>query len=147
MKKVLLITIFLLLQSFSSFGSPNGKGVLCYCIKCVGIMDKKVRGFFFENNNVYEYYYLFTNDKVDVTQTDDIFKYKLNSNTINWGNSSMGDYELNRKTLNFKWSTNNLTFIERKCELFDKIEFRKKLSEIKNIYQKSYNKSLKDNKL
>ena len=29
MKKILLITIILLLQSFPSFGNPNGKGILC----------------------------------------------------------------------------------------------------------------------
>ena len=34
MKKLLLITIILVLQSFPSFGNPNGKGVVCKCIKC-----------------------------------------------------------------------------------------------------------------
>ena len=47
MKKLFIITIILLFQSFPSFGNPNGKGIVCSCfLKCSG--DEKDRGWFFE---------------------------------------------------------------------------------------------------
>ncbi len=60
MKKLLLITIILILQSFPSFGNPNGKGIICFDEKFLDTLDElneintvpKLRGFSFLDGNV-----------------------------------------------------------------------------------------------
>ena len=34
MKKLFIITLILLIQSFPSFGSVDGKGIVCKCLDC-----------------------------------------------------------------------------------------------------------------
>ena len=62
MKKLILITLILILQSFPSFGSPNGKGLICECILCPE--DMMEFGTYYEGKNPSVYGYWLENDKV-----------------------------------------------------------------------------------
>ena len=55
MKKVILLIIIILLQSFPSFGNPNGKGLICKCEDCNEVKlyhENKELGFLFNKNRV-----------------------------------------------------------------------------------------------
>ena len=168
MKKLFLITIILLLQSFPSYGSsPNGKGLICKCVECIlGTIDwtsyieeKKYPtevGYFFKNDKVKYYFIRKKNDKIFMSES--FFKgekepkpYMSDLNKIEWGKyfGITYLYTLDRETLLLKKRFNEDKSIStiRKCEPYDSFnKFEKKMNELSLTYQKKYDLKLIKNK-
>ena len=152
MRLIWIIVFFVLIQSSSSFGNPNGKGVLCECIECR--FDTKVTGYLFEWDHITDYVFLLNNDEISI-ERGSTYEYRTNSNTIHWINENKYDYELNRKDLILTYyfktiSDGDLLKVgseTRQCKIYSKHEFLKTLEKIQPIYQGIVNKSLKGNKL
>ena len=78
MKNLFIVTLFLLLQSFPSFGSVDGKGIVCKCLECkldhldpssLILNDKPSEiGFHFKINKVAIYYISKIGDKIKVSE-------------------------------------------------------------------------------
>ena len=45
MKKLFIITLILLIQSFPSFGSVDGKGIVCKCLECNKAIRKSKKNY------------------------------------------------------------------------------------------------------
>ena len=159
MKKKLLITIFLLLQSFSSFGSPNGKGIVCNWIDGnVELYKKRFRtlisniptdvGYFFENDKVVISEFRIKNDIVFVeNDVDERYRFSSTINEIEWGSSVNWRYKLDRKTLTLKEIMFTQVVTKRKCEVLSKTDFNERIKNLKKQYQKNYDLKLKGNKI
>ena len=70
MKKIILLTFILLFQSFSSFGNPNGKGLICECKLCPNY--KIEFGSYFEGKRPSVYGYFLKDNKVTYLQVTNI---------------------------------------------------------------------------
>ena len=164
MKKILLITIFLLLlQSFNSFGNPNGKGIICKCVFCnlthidissyVPNRTPTEIGFFFKNDTVSKYFISKINDEIKMIEktNKDVKKkpkFYTDENEIKW--TSEFNYILDRKTLDLseKIVRNGKGSISvRTCQVLTESIFFKKMEELSIKYQNVYNKKIKDNKI
>lgn len=141
MKQLFIIILFILLQSFPSFGSsPNGKGIVCNCnLTCRG--DFKDRGWFFNNDRVTLHYFVEKNTKIIIEQGKKNPVFRLTVNKISWEGYFL--YELDRKSLIVKYDK-----IERTCFLHKtKKDYFTHLKNLKKIYQNEINKKIKDNKI
>ena len=76
MKKLSIITLILLIKSFPSFGSVDGKGIVCKCLECklehidpssyiLNNIPTEI-GFHFKINNVAIYFIRKIGDKIKV---------------------------------------------------------------------------------
>jgi hypothetical protein len=165
MKKIFLIIIILLLQSFPSFGNPNGKGLVCKCIVCPKKYTKKISTYYlFENNKVKEFKIFEFNEKSSIEEIDykifHLFKDKIYwTNFTNWSfyKDLNTDFTLNRKNLSLKielliidqkdYSTEKGEVI-RQCEVLNKNDFQIKLNKEISNFQKIIDKNLdKENKI
>ena len=148
MKKILLITIFLLLQSFSSFGSPEGKNIICKCYDCILNIRKDPQGFVFQNGKVINHYLMEKNGIYNYYKDYNINPYKVSLKYIEWWWSGQS-FHLNRKTLELtRWYGQIQTHSE--CKLQNShSKYMDELKKIMNEYQVEYNKKLKelDNKI
>ena len=108
MKKLFLIIIILILQSFPSYGSsPNGKGLICKCVECIlgtiewtsYIEEKKYPtevGYFFKNDNHnYEYTKII---KKDNNITIDVLKNGKLYRTVNGDTVSLNEKQIKGAT-------------------------------------------------
>ena len=167
MKKVTLFIVILLLQSFPSFGSVNGKGIVCKCLDCKldhldpssYISNKKPTeiGFHFKLNKVAIYYISKIGDDIKVSENNQTSlrkkkRFSKDENKIKWAyrdSLNIYAYELDRKTLNLskmniiKTETHNL----RICEAFSEIDFFQNMNQLSEKYQNSYNNKPKKNKI
>ena len=167
MKKIILITFFLLIQSFHSLGSVNGKGIVCECLDCKldqldpssYISNNKPTeiGFHFKINKVAIYYISKIGDKIKVSENIETTlrkkkKFSADKNKIKWtykDSLNIYAYELDRKTLILskmnitKTKTHNL----RKCEAYPDIDFFENMDQLSKKYQDSYNNKPKKNKI
>ena len=148
MKKLFIITVILLFQSFPSFGDPNGKGIICdwdfgfYPENIFPGGPPRDDGFLFENNQVVQVLIKLENDKFFLEYTKP-YKFSSSETVIRWGN-----YTLDRKNLllSFNLGKFNGSTLQT-CEVFNKKKFNIKMKELKNHYKKIYFKKLKDNKI
>ena len=165
MKKIILM-IFILLYSIPSFGSVNGKGVVCKCLECkLEHLDPSSYlpnnkpteiGFHFKINKVAIYYIKKIGDKIEVGENIQTTlrkkkRFLSDENEINLtykDSLNIYAYSLDRKTLIlskmniFKTKKYNI----RKCEPFSEIEFFNKMNKLSENYQNVYdNKHNKNN--
>lgn len=151
MKKLFLITIILLLQSFPSFGDPNGNGIICD-IEVGGVGrfiddEKTIRskvGFSFLNNEVVESHFHLNvkNDKV-VRLLFPKVNFLVTKRKIKWRSNNI-NYVLDRESLKLK---ENYTKGENKflCKVFSFNNYFLEMDKLKKKYQKLFDK--KFNKL
>ena len=102
MKKLLLISLILLLQSFSSFGSPIGKGLICQCVDvdvCPSETHKWWTTFYFNENKVKNNVYYSEMDKIKVLGVDLSFRTTSKLIKIYGNDIKIPNYVLNRETL------------------------------------------------
>ena len=167
MKKIILVIVIFLLQSFPSFGSVDGKGIICECLDCkldhIGpssyVSNNKPTeiGFHFKINKVAIYYISKIGDDIKVSENNQISlrkkkRFSIDENKIKWtykDSLNIHAYELDRKTLNLskmniiKTETYNL----RMCEAFSEIDFFKNMNQLSEKFQNSYNNKPKKNKI
>ena len=167
MKKVTLFIVIFLLQSFPSFGSVDGKGIVCECLDCKldhidpssYIPNNKPTeiGFHFKFNKVAIYYISKIGDDIKVSENNQTSlrkkkRFSKDENKIKWtyrDSLNIYAYELDRKTLNLskmniiKTETHNL----RMCEAFSEIDFFQNMNQLSEKYQNSYNNKPKKNKI
>ena len=152
MKKLFLITIILLLQSFPSFGNPNGKGILCT------IEDKEINkqfpkehknllklGFSFNNNLVtFKFVYQKNDDFLIGTTEGTVFT--TSSDKIKWGDTSER-WELDRKSLKIKEIEKTKLKDEHQCEVYSQKVYLEKIEEMRKTLQHLNSIKMKDNKI
>tara|TARA_E500000178_G_C16801484_1_gene652667 strand:+ start:156 stop:671 length:516 start_codon:yes stop_codon:yes gene_type:complete len=167
MKKLFLITIILLLQSFPSFGNPNGKGIICKCEevqKCPKsghlfhnsyITKEEIPseiGIIFEKNYATTYYIIIINDKISLLKEPKKYggKYSFRSteDIISWNENYGNNISVNRKTLIYKLKDNMFkkTYF-RKCKSYNSDQLIKEMLNLVKFHQNNYNKRLSDNKI
>ena len=142
MKKLLLITIILLLQSFPSFGSPIGKGLICKCrvgkVDCPSEYTKWWSTFYFRKDNVKNNVYYYEKDKIKILSID--LKYRLSPKFIKiYIDIKNPNYILNRETL--------ILSNKYECGVFDKEETKKREGYVIDLLQKDYDKKKSKNKI
>ena len=98
MKKILMMILILLIQTFPSIGSPIGKGIICGCENCGVDIDyyKKIIGSFFDEKGTILYKFKEKDNEVSL----DILKYY--PQTITENHSIWNYYKLDRKTLKLR---------------------------------------------
>ena len=99
MKNFFIITLILLIQSFPSFGSVDGKGIVCKCLDCKlehldpsSYMPNNIPteiGFHFKINKVAIYYIRKIGDKIKVSENIQTTlrkkkRFLSDENSINW---------------------------------------------------------------
>lgn len=146
MKKLLLITIILLLQSFPSFGNPNGKGIICDFERERKDGYPFTVGFKFNDNKVEGSFIDQKNDEFYIER--DTFSFFTTDKTIEWGSIDYR-FELDRKTLILKSIEKTTIFGYFQCEVHSEKVYLEKMIQLKNQYQSKYNEKLKklDNKI
>ena len=118
MKKIILLTVFLSFHSIPSFGSVNGKGIVCACLDCKSdhidpssyISNNRPTeiGFHFKINKVAIYYISKIGDDIKVSENKQTTlrkkkRFSSDENKIKWtyrDSLNIYAYELDRKTLN-----------------------------------------------
>ena len=167
MKNIILVIVIFLLQSYPSFGSVDGKGIVCECLDCKldhidpssYIPNNKATeiGFHFKINKVAIYYISRIGDDIKVSENNQTTlrkkkRFSTDENKIKWtyrDSLNIYAYELDRKNLNL--SKMNITKTEthnvRICEAFSEIDFFKNINQLSGKYQNSYNKKPKKNKI
>ena len=158
MKKLFIITLILLIQSFPSFGSVDGKGIVCKCLDCKlehldpsSYMPNNIPteiGFHFKINKVAIYYISKIGDKIKVSENIQTTlrkkkRFYINEDEIEWtykDSLNIYAYTLDRKTLILtqKNITKTETYNLRKCEAFSEIDFFKNMDKLSEIYQNDY---------
>ena len=103
MKKIILITLFLLIKSFPSLGSVDGKGIVCECLDCkLDHIDPSSYtpnnkpteiGFHFKINKVAIYYISKIGDDIKVSENNQTTlrkkkRFLSDKNEIQWEKSS-----------------------------------------------------------
>ena len=142
MKKLLLITIIFLLNSYSSYGKIDGKGIWCH-IKNENIQPFHYWSYFFQNKEIIEYEFKQKNDRI-ILRGENLGKYKTTSDSIKWRWKSHSVI-LDRKTLTVKYS--GLDVKHENCEVYNKKEWKNKKNQLLRYYQNRYDKKRKDNKI
>ena len=99
MKKIILITLFLLIKSFPSLGSVDGKGIVCECLDCkLDHIDPSSYtpnnkpteiGFHFKINKVAIYYISKIGDNIKVSENLQATlrkkkRFYIDQNEIKW---------------------------------------------------------------
>ncbi len=166
MRIIFLIIIFLF-QNFPSFGSVDGKGIVCKCLKCQpnhldpsSYMPNNIPteiGFHFKINKVAIYYINKIGDKIKVGENIQTTlrkkkRFYSNQDEIKWtykDSLNIYAYSLDRKTLIL--SKMNIikteTYNIRKCEPFAEIEFFNRMNNLSKSYQNIYDNKLIKNKI
>ena len=162
MKKIILLTFILVFQSFSSFGNPNGKGVVCKCIKCdlshifIGtylIKEKPTEiGFLFKDNVVNIFIIGRKNDKIYYYdfEKNKKFRFRVTNEKITWDYYKYRTFILHRKDLKLynEFKTKDKYYLNiRICSVHSSQKFHKRMNSIVNKYQNQLNEKLRDNKI
>ncbi len=167
MKKIILLILIFLFQYFPSFGSVEGKGIVCKCLDCKlehldpsSYMPNNIPteiGFHFKINKVAIYYIRKIGDKIKVSENIQTTlrkkkRFISDENEIKWtykDSLNIYAYSLNRKTLIL--SKMNIIKTEkyniRKCEPFSEIDFFNKMNKLSDNYQNVYDNTLNKNKI
>ena len=167
MNKLFIISLILLLQTFPSFGSVDGKGIVCKCLDCKlehldpsSYMPNNIPteiGFHFKINKVAIYYIRKIGDKIKVGENIQTTlrkkkRFLSNENEIKWtykDSLNIYAYSLDRETLILRKMniTKTEKFNTRKCEPFSEIEFFIKMNKLSEDYQKIYDNKPNKNKI
>ncbi len=167
MKKIFIITIILLLHSFPSSSSVDGKGIVCKCLDCKlehidpsSYIPNNIPteiGFHFKINKVAIYYIRKIGDNIKVGENIQTTlrkkkRFLSDENEIKWtykDSLNIYAYSLDRKTLILSKMniTKTETFNTRECEPFSEIEFFIKMDKLSENYQKIYDKKSNKNKI
>ena len=174
MKKLLFITLILVLQSFSSYGKINDKGLICKCSHMilkprdsqVSKNDQKCQflvPIFFKDNKVFIKEFKIIRDKVLLIEFPFLPNWYSDQYSVTWsfdqkdlkglGLGSIPDFtefNLSRKDLTLKETTyfgRNRILYEKKCNILSNSEFFNKLKTLKKGYQKEYNQRMMKNKI
>ena len=167
MLNIILIIFIFLLYSYPSFGSVNGKGIICKCLECnsdhldpTSYIPNNIPteiGFHFKTNKVAIYYITKIGDDIKVGENIETTlrkkkRFSSNENEITWtykDSLNIYSYSLDRKTLIL--SKKNIigteTFNLRKCEPYTEIDFFIKMNKLSQNYQIIYNNKPKKNKI
>ena len=140
MRNIFIVIFILSICSFSSFGSPSGKGIVCECLKpkC-----KTIFGFEFFDKTVVQHGFEKVKDHIKISKFREI-KYQLDDKHIYWWFKDTGYFELNRKNLKLDYDDGKKIY---KCEVFSQKKYKDELNKYKNKYQQDWNKKLKGNKI
>ena len=159
MKKLLFITILLLIQSYSSFGNPKNIGIICECLECKlsavnvasYVEEKKYPseiGFFFDNKRVKRYFISKINNKIIFRENgfnkfSSDLDYNINLDKIEWGYLSGVTYRYiyNRQSQILKKIFNPTLTVStiRKCQNYNNFnQFKNKMTEIALQYQSNF---------
>ena len=150
MKKILLITLIFILQSFPSFGnSIDGKGLVCEHInKEDPYLKNHYLGLLFGDETMRMFLFKRSNDEV-LLEDHRTFRYYTDKDQIYWINYKHKDY-VDRKTLNLiqhSYSDDKKIHTHR-CMVYENhYLFMKELHRIRKLKQRIYNESLRDNKI
>ena len=167
MKIIIFITISFLLHSLPSFGSVNGKGIICKCLDCnlnhidpssyLSYKKPSEIGFHFKINKVAIYYISKIGDNIKVSENLQTTlrkkkRFFLDQNEITWtykDSLNIYAYVLDRKTLILSKINIIKTkiFNRRSCKAFSEIEFFKNMDDLSEKYQAQYDKKLNKNKI
>ena len=167
MKKLLLIIILSLFNSFPTFANVDGKGIICKCLDCnfdhldpsSYIANKKPTeiGFHFRINKVAIYYISKIGDNIKVSENVQTTlrkkkRFQTTQNKIKWSykdSLNIYAYELDRKILILRKMniTKTETFNLRKCEAYSEIDFFKNMNDLSEKYQIFYNEKSNKNKI
>lgn len=167
MKIFFLTAMIILTQSFASFGSVDGKGIVCKCINCKlehvdpsSFMPNDVPteiGFHFKINKVAIYYIRKIGDEIKVGENIQTTlrkkkRFLYDENKINWtykDSLNIYAYSLDRKTLILRKMniTKTKIFNIRKCEPFSEIEFFNKMNTLSENYQNVFDNNPKKNRI
>ena len=167
MKKIISIIIISLFYSIPSYGSVDGKGIICKCLDCnlnhldpsSYLADKKPTeiGFHFKINKVAIYYLSKIGDNIKVSENLQTTlrkkkKFHLDQDEINWtykDSLNIYAYVLDRKTLILSKMniTKTTTLNRRKCKAYSEIEFFKNMNLLSEKYQTYYDKKPNKNKI
>ncbi len=167
MKKLFIITMIFLIQSFPSFGSVDGKGIICKCLNCnlehldpSSYVYNKIPteiGFHFKINKVAIYYISKIGDSIKVNENIQTTlrkkkRFVTNENEIKWtykDSLNIYAYTLDRKTLILRKMNiiKNKVFTSRECEAYLEIEFFENMIKLAKKYQRLYNDKPKKNKI
>ena len=167
MKKLLLIILVLLTNSFPSNGSVDGKGIVCKCLDCKlehldpsSYLPNNIPteiGFHFKINKVAIYYIRKIGDKIKVGENIQTTlrkkkRFLSNENEIQWtykDSLNIYAYSLDRNSLilSKKNITKTKTYNRRKCESYSEIEFFKNMNKLSEKYQFLFNNTPKKNKI
>ena len=159
MKKLLLITIILLLQSFPSFGNPNGKGLICKYIEGEFVLPipnlhmkidkngKKIpseMGYFLNEDMVTPYFFRRNNDDIELIGLNSPqYTFTTTNKTVEWGDTLLR-HILDRKTLLLKVIRKTKVVSNYKCEVTDGKEvFIIQMKKIRYIYRSEVKEKLK----
>ena len=160
MKKLFLITIILILQSFPSFGEINNKGLICKYLEGNGFIveipslhmkvDKNGNkfpsevGYFLNENNVIPHFFQRRNDDIELIEvTSPIDSFTTTNKTIEWGNIQLR-HILNRQTLLLKLINKTKVVSKYKCEVVEGEKvFTKKMKKIRDLYRSELKETFK----
>ena len=159
MKKLFFITIILLLQSFPSFGNPNGKGLICKYMEGefrlpipnlhmkIDKNGKKIPseiGYFLNEDMVTPYMFRRNNDDIELIGLNSPqYTFRTTNKTLKWGDIIYRNI-LDRKTLVLKFIKRTKVVSNYKCEVTDgKEDFIIQMKKIKYIYQSKLKEKLK----
>ena len=151
MKKLIIITILLLLQSFPSIGSPNGKGLVCECyINCENskLFTENYKLFLFEEKQVVKYYtFERSSDKI-ISRICNITYRTLPTEILIRNMSDNVLYTVNRKTLEIVSSGYfDTPILKYTCNIIKKNEIPNTEKMLINKIQNVLNEKMKDNKI
>ena len=167
MIKIFLLIISISLHSLPSYGSVDGKGIVCKCDVCKldhldpssYMHDNKPTeiGFHFKNNKVAIYYISKIGD--DIKVSENILttlrkkkKFYADFNEIKWSyrdSLNIYAYSLDRKTLILSKMDITKTIIHntRKCKAYSEIKFFEKMNKLSEDYQSNFKNTTKKNKI
>ena len=153
MKKILLITVILLLQSLPSFGSsPNGKQLICYHsfwgYDSIYVDKQKTihseLGIVFSNNSVTMNFFSYN----DVSKTVSLIpfppkKFSTTKKKIIW-NNKRGSFQLDRKELFLVfWSIlGQNRYSSYWCNIYSHKDYSYQIDKLRNKHKKFINEKI-----
>ena len=146
----LFTVLFILLTSSVSWGSVDGKGLMCRD-KPIENDSKHYPYFLIFENGTVKYNEIKVSNDIVITTNSSTTPYSTSLSTINWyvphffGTEEVL-YTLNRKDLSLKQTFNDVTIIHF-CEVFPKELLMEIMNELLKLYQSEYDKKRKGNKI
>ena len=123
--------------SLSSFAGVNATGIIC------GLDDGHDYGYSFNNGKVLKYSFIVTDDKV-LSNIKPLGTYKEKSGYIEWNILSSNTpfwFRLNKNSFVLTTESEEAEIkFDQRCEVYELMEWNRRLSELGNNYQDEYDK-------
>lgn len=147
MKYIIIILISLFI-SLPSLANPSGKGLICECVNCEDINNKRKIGFIFFDDSVKRYMFDDIKDIIKINESGGYF-YTTSPDDIRFKVGSYGTtYLLKRKSLKLKAVTHLELESTYQCKVMvGEDEFIKEIDNLQKSYQRELDLILKDNKI